>query len=215
MPLPLDSVSDEDLFLLLEVISKTFARVKVKEVSYTAVNEVKLNSLMESHLPSIVEREVNLNNKIVTIIRGPDSINFDGTRLELNPDFRVIMRDKFHRKFFVTIEAKIVDKTKLAMTNYCHEGIERFVIGNYAWDVSKAIMIAYVRDSSTICKRLTAHLEEGSPPNSDVFAVQEMPTAVEEVDGDVSFTRHNRDFEYIHRQNDIPGSIKLLHIGLS
>ena len=213
--LPLDAISDEDLLLLLEGISKTFERVKEVEESYNSIDELALNSLMESNFPKIIERDVKLNNKIVAVMRGPESINFNGVSLDVRPDFRIIMRDSLFRKYSVIIEAKLLDGTKSAMTNYCAEGIERFVIGKYAWDVSKSVMMAYLHDTPTLFYRLTVHLEEGSPPNAEVYAVNEMPTTVLEVQGDVSTTSHDRDFKYIHRKKDTPGPIKLYHIGLS
>ena len=75
-------------------------------------------------------------------------------------------------------------------------------------------MIAYMQDNSTIFSRLTAHLLDGSPPNFDKHAVKDMPTSITGINGDVSYTVHNRDFEYIHRPNEMPGRIKLIHIGL-
>ena len=214
-PLPLDIICDEDLKLLLEGISKTFKKVKTVEENYNSVDELALNSLMESNFSRIIELDAKLNNKIVAVIRGPESINYNGISLDSRPDFRVIMRDSFQRKFSIIIEAKILDGTKSAMTNYCAEGIERFVTGKYAWDVSKAVMIAYLRDTPTLFYRLTVHLETGTPPNTEVYSVKEMPTTVPIVQGDVSTTSHDRDFKYIHRKKDTPGPIKLYHIGLS
>ena len=85
--------------------------------------------------------------------------------------------------------------------------------GNYAWDATKLIMIAYVQDNSTISSRLTSHLETDNPPNSVKFAVKEMPTVISEVKGDVSYTVHDRKFKYIHRpKSERPGPITLCQL---
>ena len=213
--LPDNRITENDLNLVQQIISRTFESVKNSTEYYSTIGEEKLNTLMEMHFTDLIENDDEISMKIVSVLGEPRSMNFNATSFRLRPDFRVKMYGANKRRLFVTIESKIIDETKVSIKAYCDEGINRFLIGNYAWDVTKAIMIAYMRDDSTIRTKLTTHLQEGNPPNSVKFAVKEMPTVVSEVKGDVSYTVHDRKFKYIHRpKSERPGPITLWHIGL-
>ena len=213
--LPNDEVIEDDIHLLLEIITQAFESIKESNTRYISDNEETLNSQLQMSFTDLVSKNVELQRRIESISEEPLSINFDATRLKLRPDFVILLRDSDQFSLSVTLESKIVDETKLSLRNYCNNGINRFVTGNYAWDVTKAIMIAYMRDDSTIRTRLTTHLQEGNPLNSVKFAVKEMPTVVSEVKGDVSYTVHDRKFKYIHRpKSERPGPITLCHVGL-
>ena len=212
--LPSDPISDQDLNLLLETILKTYDSLKQSTEHYESHNENDMNSLLKSNFIKVVERDPNLQRKFSDILQESAYINFNAKHRRLQPDLQVKLQEFNKFSISVTIESKLIYGTATSISAYCNNGIKRFLNGRYAWDVSKAIMIAFIRDNSTISTRLTNYLQKGNPPNSIKFAVKKMPTLVSEVKGDVSYTVHNRDFPYIHRPNESPGPIKLIHLGL-
>ena len=208
-----DVFTNETVGLLLETISNTFSNVKSSFSWYKTVDQFKLDTVMESSFNNYVKTVDNLSDKSVFMNRA-SLINFDATNLHCRPGFQINMQDSNYCSYYINAVAKIVDESKASLTNYCNEGIKPFLSGEFSWDASIAIMIAYLRDSSKIRSRLTNYLQEGVSPNSRQFAVKEMPTPLTAVAGDVSYTIHDRNFNYIHRPNESPGPIKLIHIGL-
>ena len=92
--------------------------------------------------------------------RRVEVVNFNGTKKAKKPDIcfdlqreNQVTWDQEQDALFA--ECKPVDKKHLLKNHYCAvgkdcTGIERFVIGDYAWSMEEGIMIGYVRDGFTI-----------------------------------------------------------------
>lgn len=86
-----------------------------------------------------------------TPVREGNLRNQQGDRPDCQPDltFRPL-RGQISTKNSVTagifVECKPVDSQHPIGSAYCKEGISRFVKGDYAWAVDRALMLAYVRN---------------------------------------------------------------------
>ncbi|SEM10130.1 hypothetical protein SAMN05518845_11671 [Variovorax sp. YR750] len=72
------------------------------------------------------------------------------------------------------IEAKVIDPGK-TMANYCGKGLKRYVDGLYAWDMSQAMMLGYVRKTTqTLPTALKNHLSGNG--KKEEYQLQSGPT---------------------------------------
>jgi hypothetical protein len=121
-------------------------------------------------------------NFFCRVNRGSEVENFSGEKIGKKPDlvFHLQRENSLWdiRQDALFAECKPVDRDHSLSANYCgvgtnRVGVERFVIGDYAWAMHEALMIGYVRDGFHIHPHLaecladpTRHksLGEPSPP---------------------------------------------------
>lgn len=159
-------VSDQHIdkipFSFLAVIQNVLSyawRVLLKEISEDG------ESICNAHEDAITERLYMILDRIYTDepeliegfalfetpVREGNVRNHKGDRLDCQPDLtfrpirgRVALRSSVMSAIFV--ECKPIDSRHPIGSTYCKEGISRFVKGDYAWSVDRAIMLAYVRN---------------------------------------------------------------------
>ncbi|WP_139051989.1 hypothetical protein [Roseibium sp. TrichSKD4] len=133
--------------------------------------------------------------------------------MEKRPDLSIFLTER-NRNFPLIAEAKLIDiprgKTEKL---YCEKGLMRFLNGEYAWGTTEAMMVAYVRDGSTLQSQLTPFLEQKSPCNAKKYLVKDMPNSASNMPDCVAISKHDRTFSYDVKApvNDIPGPISLWH----
>lgn len=105
-------------------------------------------------------------------VRRVEIVNHDGTKKSKKPDLCFDLQredrtdwDQLQDALFA--ECKPVDKKHRLDNHYCAvekdcTGIERFVIGDYAWAMEEALMIGYVRDGFSIQPHLRESLKSDS-----------------------------------------------------
>lgn len=141
--------------------------------------------------------------------------SYDGRRLDLQPDLTfyplrgsIPTTNTIFAGIFV--ECKPVDSNHPVSTAYCREGLARFIRGDYAWAVDRALMVGYVRNRCwlpgglLVCTKGAAAQEYG------------FSGGIEEVSktcyGDKVFRSvHRRSFPQVGRP---VGSIALDHLWL-
>lgn len=149
--------------------------------------------------------------------RGVETLNYKSDRLELRPDISVLLNargDSFLHP--LTIECKIIAAlSERTVAKYCSQGLLRFVEGDYAWARQEALMLAYVRDGSTIADDLTPFLKQSSSRQPDGLGTQHLPRAAG-IGADQAESTHQRSFRYPGRTapKDDPGPIMVRHIWL-
>ena len=151
------------------------------------------------------------------ITREPKVRNYDGSSLDKMPDMLIRL---FDRGVFIPsqdglfIECKPVDPDHSAGVHYCNKGIIRFVRGEYAWAMTSALMIGYVRDGYSISPKLTKALEEHGKEVSTIalpYPCQlSKPGKNNEV---VHVSQHLRTFNYVETRQQAP-AITLRHLWL-
>ncbi len=151
------------------------------------------------------------------ITREPKVRNYDGSSLDKMPDMLIRL---FDRGVFIPsqdglfIECKPVDPDHSAGVHYCNKGIIRFVRGEYAWAMTSALMIGYVRDGYSILPKLTKALEDREtevPTIALPYPCQRSkPGKNNEV---VHVSQHSRTFNYVETGQHAP-AITLRHLWL-
>jgi hypothetical protein len=91
-------------------------------------------------------------------------------------------------------------------------GIRRFVEGEYAWGSSQGLMLAYVRDDSSVNQTLTPHLSGSAANDPDPFRTEAMPSEQRIASISVWISRHGRAFSYVGGTEGQPGPIRLSHL---
>lgn len=172
--------------------------------------EKEVNALMESRLNSLCEQRASLWSTLVSgVMRGKETINFDGGKLETRPDLSLQLTKRSAR-LLLLVECKLLDTKKQKTVDlYCKEGLARFVEGHYAWYAREAFMLAYVRDNSTIAGCLTPHLEKHQKNTPDTFLTEQLPISISHTSHDLALSRHGRTFP------DNPGTIDIWHLWLN
>jgi len=124
---------------------------KLYEVLFDEVFDKKIVDGFDRELFSVGTRESKLRN-------------YDSKKLDKMPDLLVDMVDRptnvKHTQDRLFVECKPVDADHPAGSCYCDKGIIRFVCGDYAWAMTSALMIGYVRNGYSITPKLTKALQE-------------------------------------------------------
>lgn len=172
--------------------------------------EKEVNTLMESRLNSLCEQRATLWSTLVSgVMRGKETINYDGSKLETRPDLSIQLTKRSAR-LLLLVECKLLDaKDNKTIKLYCEEGLARFVKGQYAWYAREAFMLAYVRDNSTIVGCLTPHLEKHQQQVPDPFLTEQLPSAISHTSHELARSLHGRTFP------DNPGTIDVWHLWLN
>lgn len=214
--LPLPAVDEEYLLIIVETLVSVWAELLTRpntkvleqdEPSITALIEARLNTLRNEN--SLWEMLVS------AAIRGREMISYDGSHLEKRPDLSLLLTTPRQPAFPLIIECKLIDTNTKPVRLYCNDGLARFINGDYAWYDRQAIMLAYVRDTSTIATSLMPHLSKHQNKKLDPFACEQLPEASEAEEVDLARSKHERAFCYIHQMQRIPGTIEVWHLWLS
>lgn len=126
--------------------------------------------------------------------------NYDGAHLDKQPDlaFRPIRNliscgNTVPTAIF--IECKPIDAGHPVPSTYCRAGLVRFVNGDYAWGVDRAMMVGYVRNICTLPGGLSTSLVDPKLSSEMELAggLEDLPKTAS---GDaVCQTRHSRKFQ--------------------
>lgn len=125
--------------------------------------------------------------------------NFDGDHLDRQPDltFRPLRGHIQTRNTVPTaifVECKPIDSAHPVASTYCRAGLIRFVNGDYAWAVDRAMMLAYVRNICTLPEGLSWCLANpglAADMNLQGHLETTSPTTYGEL---VCQTRHDRSY---------------------
>ena len=173
------------------------------------------HQLHETLFDVVFKRElVDGFNKLVFTIgtRGAELRNFDGSKRDLKPDLLVgfITRPNvlYPTQDWLFIECKPVDSDHTVGAEYCNEGLIRFIRGDYAWTMTSALMVGYVRSGYTILPKLPDALASRIKkiPKLDTPQPCQRSQAgpANEV---VHITRHERTFKYVENGKAAPAII--------
>ncbi|MGC3988345.1 MAG: hypothetical protein QM796_01425 [Chthoniobacteraceae bacterium] len=101
------------------------------------------------------------------------------------------------------VEAKPIDSTHYAGSDYCAEGLIRFVRGDYAWAMQEAMMLAYTRDGRTIAGHLIPEMAKADRMTS--LGTLQLPTpcqastAAANAEAEaIHISQHRRSFPWPH-----------------
>jgi hypothetical protein len=215
--LPLQPLHQEHLRVIVEALSAAWTDLVQRHPQVLlSEDEADINALMETRLLHRFDEDPLWEQMIRAVARGRETVSFDGTHLEKRPDLSLFLTCR-NAAFPLAIECKIVDEANSKSGKlYCDKGVSRFLTGEYAWATREALMIAYVRDKSTIASTLAPLFMQpasGPAPYAAEGAVSMMGTPPP----DLAKSSHGRSFRYplLKPPRDEPGAIALWHLWLS
>lgn len=214
--LPLDPIAEPHLDVIFETVARVWQELK-SEQSQTLMcgTEAEINALLESRLNSLWRNDPLWSQLVSSVARGKESLSFDGTHLEKRPDLSIYLTGK-HPSFPLVVECKLIDRESgKGVDLYCSNGIARFVTGQYAWANSDAIMIAYIRDNSSVEEHLSPFLAAGIQSRPDPWQTHHLPRAATGLRSTISSSHHLRSFSYLAGVGSTaPGNIAIWHVWL-
>lgn len=212
--LPLEPIVDAHLSVILETLS--LAWHELGETNATALNEgdeAEVNALLEPRLNHFCQTKPMWKDLVSSVSRGRESMSYNGAKLEARPDLTLVLTRRT-ANFPLVVECKIIDKSSgKGVGLYCTNGIDRYVSGDYAWAGREAIMLAYVRDGSTIEGALCSYLVKSAKLNPDPFQTSAFPQVLPQIHQAACFSKHLRKFSYLGECGGAePGEIALAHL---
>lgn len=214
--LPRPAVADIHLQILAEGLREAFDDLCEREPAKMASGaEPEVTALLQARLNRPANEESLWSQLVLFVVRGGESISFDGSHLEKRPDLSIYLSDRAQH-FPLVVEAKILDGASgKTVASYCDRGLLKFVTGEYAWTNREAFMLGYVRDGSSIDANLTPRLAAGPASNPQAYLVERLPVQVGSGGLDLAYTRHGREFTYpTQAPPNSPGSISVWHFWL-
>jgi len=215
LTLPLPALAGVHLEVIARSLLRAYGEIGVASpATIAAGSEDEVTALLEGRLNGMIGEDPLWGQLVLCVARGKESLSFDGSHLQKRPDLSIYLSNRY-RSFPLVVEAKIIDKGA-AKTEalYCENGIRRFVDGEYAWASREALMLAYVRDGSSIGATLTPFLTHAKAATPLSYLVENPPAPVYIGIGDLAQSRHGRGFIYTG-SNQPPGPIAVWHLWLS
>jgi hypothetical protein len=186
--------------------------------------EVEITELLKKVLDTLLDETSSpapefSSGRFETVIRGGEIRDHTGMLLEKRPDlvFRYsgakkpgVMYREHHGLF---VECKIIDATHPERL-YGQHGIRRFVSGEYAWVMPSAMMVAYVRNNSTVLNCLVPHLRKVE--FDDEYRVKALPVIRDGEDSQATpiyVSKHARPD--VKAFGSSPGDIEIAHLWLA
>ena len=178
-----------------------------KETDYTA----RLHEILEDHLLDSGAVD-GFTTEVFSNITRPEVFNFDGKKTSKKPDMVAILADRPNVRRSqdgVFIECKPVDAAHSLLSDYCDAGVARFVVGDYAWAMTEALMVGYntVHNKPSLALvapfKQRANVVQTSGKLCDCGASPHKPA--------VAMTRHKRAFRVNGKR--VP-DIRLRHLWL-
>lgn len=218
--LPLEPIGEEYLEIIIDGLADAFESARADAPTTIGTgNEAAVTALLEAHLKRRIEEDPLWRTIVAHVGRGIESVNYDGTKLEKRPDLSISLTATARSlRFPLIVEAKIIDcSTRKTVKLYCEKGVRRFQNGDYAWGCKEALMLAYVRDGSTLMSSLAPQLAVSDASGNAEFGTQMEPIPRASLAGDIALSQHNRSFSYLHQDppGDMPGEIAIWHVWLA
>jgi hypothetical protein len=177
--LPLPAIRTAHLGVILETLASAVGEVATAhgtvvrhgtEPEISALVEAQLCSYLAEPDSGTVCGEPALlwmwRQLAYAVVRGKESVGYDGKRIELRPDLNVFLTGH-HRSFPLIVECKIIDRRRgktvsmYTVSMYLDDGLSRFLNGDYAWAMREGVLLAYVRDASRADATLAPIMAEG------------------------------------------------------
>jgi hypothetical protein len=179
-----------------------------QEVDFTThMHEILEDQLWDSNAVD------GFTGEVFSSIKRPEVRNYDAKKTSKKPDMVASLADRPNVKRSqdgIFIECKPVDAAHSLLSDYCDEGIARFIVGDYAWAMTEALMVGYntVHDkpSAALVKPFAQRVNKVrafGQPRDCKRSPHKPPVAI---------TRHKRSFPLRGRQAP---AITLRHLWLA
>ena len=173
---PHERIGLRAIMIVHQAITRSFEIIRSEGYALGSALENNITEKLENTLENCVRNrnEVEGFDSLFfgKVTRGNEVKNYDGTKTSKKPDLMFhLHRENRHDwdqcQDALFAECKPVDHQHTLRGHYCAvekdcTGIERFIIGDYAWAMEEALMIGYVRDGFQILPDLENTLCEPS-----------------------------------------------------
>ena len=215
LDLPLIAIDKEHLEVIAEVIGEAWQYL-LQQQPQTLANgsEPEISALLATRLNGLLDQHVLWRQLVRSVTRGSEMISFNGAHLEKRPDLSIHLSGR-NPSFPLVVECKIVDApSRRGVDTYCDSGLNRFLVGEYAWPAREAFMLAYVRDGTSIASALSPFFSKSLTKRPAPYAIEQMPNALAIANVDGAQSRHSRSFKYVLEapSNQDPGTISVWHL---
>lgn len=220
---PYPSWDEEFLYAIDSSIRQAWANVIAMGLNLSQSSEDQITEKLEDQLERILNsgsNDVFNRSKFQDVIRGGNFCSFNNRSLTKQPDLIIRPVDytpgidnRYHGLF---IECKILDRKGKNELKYIENGIKRFVDGEYAWAMTHAMMVAYVRaENITIPLSLeTCFTRNKNKPCIVECCAKDRFQKIRENDG-VSCHASIHVRNWVHEDHGAPGDIRLDHLWLT
>lgn len=219
--LPLDPISSHLMDIVVEHVEAAWRRISAKDPTLLARSqESEVNSLMTIALNHRIEECPLLKSVVKTAARDSAHLNYSGRKINKAPDIALALTDpRRGGNFPLLIECKVINKAQQKTINaYCTNGVARFVVGDYAWYASEALMLAYVVDNVRPAVDLSKAFGKGASQGTAAYGTVNKPAARRipgrRTTSRLACSRHSRAFVYLPccAPWSLPGTIALWHL---
>jgi hypothetical protein len=169
---PHDRIGLRLVTVVHRAVARAFEIIRHEGFPLATAGENQITRQLETTLENRIRNRGEIESFDSTFFgpvgRGSEVVNFNETKISKKPDliFRLRREDRTdwdQTQDALFAECKPVDQTHKLKDHYCAigkdcTGIERFIIGNYAWAMQEAFMIAYVRGGLKIMRDLAPEL---------------------------------------------------------
>ncbi len=216
--LPFPPVDVRYLLIVHACIARAFAMMRARgdDLAHTAENAItnELEQILRNDLAD-ARGDVYLDpDFFVLVTRGSAVENHNAEKIGKQPDLVFHLRrpevlgDKRQDALFA--ECKPIDNNHSLGGHYCAvgkstSGVERFVVGDYAWAMQEALMVGYVRHGFAVEPHLTRALT--APAKRQGLGNPTKPTQVQSLCSDeprLYRTRHERAFVWRNGRKATP-----------
>lgn len=179
-------------------------------------NEADVALHLKIAFNDLVASDPFVKNVVSQAVTAPETPNYDGKSIQKRPDIAILWNSP-SRILPLSVECKLVDgNEKKTVALYTSKGMVRFVNGTYAWSEREGIMIAFVRDLSTLQSHLFPHMAKQKKKYPNRLRTEGDPEKLSQVaDRDLGISRHMRAFKYPLKPDISPGAITLWHLWLT
>lgn len=174
--MPHDRIGPRYMMIVHRAVTRAFELLRAEGYALTKAKENDITERLEDFLVNRIytRGEVEGFDSFFfgKVVRANELVNFDGTKKSKKPDLVFPLRRENRREWdqrqdAVFAECKPVDAQHSLTGHYCAvgkdcTGIERFVIGDYAWAMEEVFMIGYIRGGLTIARNLKPVLADAS-----------------------------------------------------
>lgn len=161
------------ILIIQTVLLKAFQILRANDFPLATTKEDEVTTA----LANVIENRLRMKGGVAgfdrstfdKVIRHAATTTSDGTRIKKEPDLQFGLKaDDGARvvssQFALFVEAKPVDRTHPAGSDYCDEGLQRFIDGEYAWAMQDAMMLGYARHGRTLEGHLIPAMKTESRP---------------------------------------------------
>jgi len=213
--LPLTAIHYKHKIIVTEVLSEAWNEIiGLNKINMLKMDEPEITSLLEIQLNKIIGLNPIWGMLVSSVVRGREMVSFDASHLEKKPDLSIIFHGR-SANFPLIIECKIIEVSK-TVNLYCRDGLSRFIAGEYAWYAKEAMMLAYVKDKSTLSSSLIPQLIKHQKKETDTYSTCKLPASIIKTKLNLKESSHQRSFGYIGGcTSDKPDEICIWHLWLN